>query len=102
MKAARTRFRPKITLQVIADHFRVSLQAVQRWEKDVDKISSKRAVPLAQLLEVPVEWLLEGTGPAPGPVKSEIIEIDISRLDPLQQAMLRPLALNRRKQRGAA
>lgn len=102
MKWARERFRPKITLKVIANHFGVSVQAASRWEGDIDKIGSKRAVPMAQLLEVPVEWLLEGTGPSPGPVKSEIIEIDIARLDPEQQALLRPLALHRRKQRGAA
>lgn len=86
---------------IIAKHFGVSVNAVSRWEQGKDKIDIDRIMPLARLLEVPVEWLLEGKGPPP-PVRSEIVEVDISSLDPDQQAMLRALSANLRKQRGAA
>lgn len=99
MKAARERMR--MTQPIVAKEFGVKVQAVSNWERDVDSPGIDRLMPLARLLEVPVEWLLEGKGPPP-PAKSEVVEVDIATLDPELQAMLRAHSRALRKKRGAA
>lgn len=96
IKAARTR--KGMAQPIIAKHFSVSVNAVSRWEQGKDKLDIDRIMPLARLLEVPVEWLLEGKGPPPA-AKSEIVEVDIAALDPELQATIRALAGNLRKKR---
>lgn len=101
MEQARKRFKPQITLTVIARELHVSLQAVSQWEKN-GKISRDNVLALARFLETTAEWLVDGTGTPPGPVKSEIVEIDLARLDPEDAARLRPFAIRRRKERETA
>lgn len=90
-----------MTQPVVAQHFGVKVQAVSNWERDVDSPGVDRIMPLSRLLEVPVEWLLEGKG-APPAAKSEVVEVDIATLDPEMQAMIRALNMALRKKRGAA
>jgi phage repressor protein C with HTH and peptisase S24 domain len=64
IKAARTA--KKLSQTEIADSFGISRNAVSLWESDATQPETNRLPQLANLLQVPMDWLLSG-GDAPIP-----------------------------------
>lgn len=67
IKQARERLSPKVTQRQVAEAFNISDKAVSGWECDADRPDIDKALPLARLLKVPVDWLLGGEGDPPDP-----------------------------------
>jgi len=52
-----------LTLQKIADELGVTISAVSQWEQGRTSLDLARAMKLAALLKVSLQWLVEGDGP---------------------------------------
>lgn len=73
IKAARKRLMPEPTQKDIGDEFDVTSQAVSEWERDQAIPELTKLVRLAQLLKVPVAWLLAGEGDPPPPDHADVV-----------------------------
>ena len=59
----RARKHAGMTQRQVADHFRISSQAIAQWESGRARPDSRRPAALARLFGVRLEWLLDGSGP---------------------------------------
>lgn len=85
IKAARQRAIDgrKLTQSDIAKAFGVTMQAVSAWERDEVKPDIDKLPKLAEILLVPLEWLLAGSGAPPS--ATELAQL-ISALNGLSEA----------------
>jgi transcriptional regulator with XRE-family HTH domain len=65
LKSARKR--TGLTQDDVARHFGINRVSVTQWELGISRPDQTKFVELARLFSVPLEWLIEGTGPAPEP-----------------------------------
>lgn len=78
IKAARTRLKPKMGQQKIADELGVTVQAVSGWERDCDAPSFEKIAKLRKILRVTYVWLMEGDGPPPDADSPEVRAEDLA------------------------
>jgi transcriptional regulator with XRE-family HTH domain len=78
IKLARERLNPPLTQQDIADAFKVTPQAVSGWERNKIKPDPDKLLKLADLLKVPVVWLLGGKGAPPAPADITVLVEDLT------------------------
>jgi transcriptional regulator with XRE-family HTH domain len=69
LKAGRKR--KGLTQQEVADHFGIARVSVTQWEGDTSRPDQAKFVDLAKLFEVPLQWLMDGTGEPPLPVADD-------------------------------
>jgi transcriptional regulator with XRE-family HTH domain len=65
IKAARSRLRPKLTQQALADKLGISDKAVSGWERDANLPDSNKLSDLRTILKVTYVWLIDGGNTAP-------------------------------------
>lgn len=85
IRAARSRLKPKLTLEVVAEKMGVTVAAVQQWETDGTVPRQQRMQKLAAILKVPVAWLDHGKGPPPS---EDDMQTRFERLSPESQQVL--------------
>lgn len=85
IKAARERLHPKVTQAAVGVHFGVTDKAVSAWERDDAVPEVEKIADLAELLQVPCQWLLKGTGEPPPP---SALEAKIDGLTPSERAII--------------
>lgn len=74
IKKARSRLRPKLTQQALADKLGISDKAVSGWERDTSAPDSAKLSALRQILRVTYVWLHDGgTSPPPPADDSEVL-----------------------------
>jgi transcriptional regulator with XRE-family HTH domain len=71
------------TQEQLAAKFGITKQAVYAWEKDKDKPAFEKLPRLAEVLQVPIRWLLAGSGEPP---EADALESLIDALTPPQRA----------------
>jgi len=65
LKAGRKR--RDLTQQQVADHFKIARVSVTQWEGNTSRPDQAKFVELAKLFDVPLQWLMDGTGELPSP-----------------------------------
>lgn len=73
IKEARTRLKPRVTQQQIADLFGITGQAVASWEAGETVPDAGKYPQLRAILQVTYAWLIEGEGPPPPPDDPEVL-----------------------------